>query len=607
MKQNGELVPVSWDEALDDVATRLQSIIDKHGPHSVAINFGSGLGLDSSGYAMEEALYRALGYGPKFTPLTIDGVAKVLVAGSMGAFPGLNPKTDYDNVELLLYVGTNPMVSHAHNTGMFNPATWIKAVAKRGEVWTIDPHFTETAALSTRHVAAYPGKDYAILAWLTKEILDGGPMDPQQPIQGLENLRGALDGLECSVAADIAGVTEQELKDLLAAVRRHGKVVIETGTGITMSFGCNMTQWFAWLLMILTGAMNRPGGTWFHPSFLTPFESFELPQLDPWTPGSNTRPEVPGIIGDWPCAVLPDEIKAGNIRALLNFGGRLLRGFPDTNELSQTLGELELNVTVDILNNETTAYSTHVLPTKDAIERPEFTRWDTLAWNLSLQYSEALVKPLGERRSAWWVIAEIMRRSGMPVAEHVPVDDRTAGADETMLAHMMGSARCSFEELKKARYVELPMEFPARWLDNHIERIGGWRLVPEKLLQQWQQIYSTDKAQLGQPKPLCFSSRRQRRKFNAQLDFLGAEADMLIHPIDAAAYNIGDGQKVRVSNDKGAIELIARIDTGMRAGVVSIPHGHLEANINKLTSKSTIDSISGMALYSGVPVTIEAG
>jgi ribosomal protein L36 len=48
-------------------------------------------------------------------------------------------------------------------------------------------------------------------------------------------------------------------------IRRKGRVCVETGTGITMSAGCNMTQWFAWLIMILTGAMNQKGGAWFHP------------------------------------------------------------------------------------------------------------------------------------------------------------------------------------------------------------------------------------------------------------------------------------------------------------------------------------------------------
>ena len=61
MRKDGELVEVSWDEALDDIAAKLRSTIDAHGPNAVAINFGSGLGLDASGYAMEETFYRGWG------------------------------------------------------------------------------------------------------------------------------------------------------------------------------------------------------------------------------------------------------------------------------------------------------------------------------------------------------------------------------------------------------------------------------------------------------------------------------------------------------------------------------------------------------------------
>jgi anaerobic selenocysteine-containing dehydrogenase len=158
MRKNGALVRVSWDEALDDIAAKLRHIIDAHGPRSVGMYWGSGLGIDSAGYAMEEAFWAALDHGPKFTPLTNDGTAKTMISGAMAATYAINPKTDYDNVEMLIYVGTNPMVSHAHNTGMFNPPYWIKEAAKRGEVWTIDPVATETAKFSTRHIAAYPVK-----------------------------------------------------------------------------------------------------------------------------------------------------------------------------------------------------------------------------------------------------------------------------------------------------------------------------------------------------------------------------------------------------------------------------------------------------------------
>ncbi len=61
MRKDGELVPVTWDEALDDIAARLRDVIDTHGPDAVGMYFGSGLGLDSAGYSMEEAFYRALG------------------------------------------------------------------------------------------------------------------------------------------------------------------------------------------------------------------------------------------------------------------------------------------------------------------------------------------------------------------------------------------------------------------------------------------------------------------------------------------------------------------------------------------------------------------
>ena len=605
MRKAGVLVPVGWDEALDDIAAKLRAIIDAHGPHAVGINFGSGLGLDSSGYAMEEALYYALGGPPKFSPLTIDGTAKVMVAGAMGGFPGLSLKTDYDNVEMLLYVGTNPMVSHAHNTGMYNPAVFIRAAARRGEVWTIDPLFTETAKFSTRHIAAYPGKDYAILAWLTREVLAGGPLDLQQPVNGLAELRAALEGYDRAKAAAIAGVTEQELADLLAAVRRKGRVVVETGTGITMSVGCSLTQWFAWVLMVLTGAMNRRGGAWFHPGFLNPAEKFELPIMDSFTPGPTTRPDVSGIIGDWPCAVLPAEIEAGNIRALMNFGGSLLRSFPDTNVLTGALKKLELHVVAEIIANETTALATHVLPTKGAVERSEVSRWDILAWNVSMQYTPPLVEPIGERRSAWWVISQIMKRAKLPVPDHVPNDDRQPGADDFMLSKLFGNARCTFEEVKAKRYVEMPLEFPAQWLDAHIERIGGWKLTHPKLLEQWHTMLRADEAALGQPRPLCYSSRRQRRKFNAQLSFLGAPADIILHPGDAAAQGIADGQKVRVHNASGEIVLTAKLNAGMRRGVASIAHGHESANVNCLTSVEDMDPLGGMALYTGVPITLE--
>ena len=607
MRKNGELVAVDWEVCLDDIATRLRSVIDSHGPNAIGVFFGSGLGMDASGYRMADAFYKNLGTPPRFSPLTIDGTAKVLVASLVGGFPGLNPKADYEHVDMLLYVGNNPMVSHGHNTGMCNPAVDIRAAAARGEVWTIDPLFTETAKFSTRHLAPYPGKDYAILAWLAREILDGGPLNPAQPVSGMEELRAALAGFDLETAAAIAGVAERDLEDLLAAIRRKGRVVVETGTGVTMSNSANLTHWLSWVLMILTGAMNRKGGMWFHPGFLTQFDSFELPVMDnPFTPGAPTMPSVSGIIGDWPCAALPSEIEAGNIRAVVNFGGSLIRSFPDANVLAPALRKLDLCVTFEILTNETTELSTHVLPTKDQAERPEISLWDTLSSRVSMQYAPAVVSPLGERRSGWWVISQLMKRLGMPVPDHVPDDDRRPRADEDMLARLMTQgARCTFEEVEASGWVEKPLEFPARWVDAHVERMGGWKIAPPKLLEFWDTIRRADEALVDEPRPLCFISRRQRRKLNASLSFLGSPADIILNPADAAARGISHDQKVRVQTTRGAIVLTANVNASIRVGVASIPHGHADANVNRLTSVENVDPMTGMVLYTGIPIEVE--
>jgi anaerobic selenocysteine-containing dehydrogenase len=92
---------------------------------------------------------------------------------------------------------------------------------------------------------------------------------------------------------------------------------------------------------------------------------------------------------------------------------------------------------------------------------------------------------------------------------------------------------------------------------------------------------------------------------NAQLAFLGEPAEVLLHPETAAARGIADGQRVRVHNERGEVVLTAKVNAGMRKGVCSIPHGHLDANVNNLTSTDDVDPFGGMALYSGVPIEVE--
>jgi anaerobic selenocysteine-containing dehydrogenase len=607
IKRAGVQQPTTWEHCLDDLGARLREIVDRHGPAAVGIFFGSGLGMDAAGYRMSQALHAAIGTPAKFSPLTIDGTAKTLVGSLVGGFPGFSPRPDYDNAGLVIYVGINPMISHGHTVAMPNPALTIRAAARKGEVWVIDPVRTETAGFASQHIAPLPGTDYAILAYLVRELLIDGADRAllARSTVGGDVLRAAVEPFDREHAAAMADVAPDTLGALLASVRKAGRVAIETGTGVTMSAGANITQWLAWVLMIITDSMNRPGGVWFHPGFVSRLDGGELPLItEPFGPGPSSRPELRGFVGDWPCAALPDEINAGNIKAFINLGGSLIRSFPDANALRPALQKLEVLATLEIIENETTALSTHVLPTKDQLERPDMTLWDFLSPRVAVQYTPAAIGPVGDRRSAWWILAELMRRLGHEAPGALPGDDRSSGADDAMLAPLMEHARCAFEDMTGSRYVETTHEFPARWVDAHIERLGGWRLAPALLVDQLGTLSAAQSSERSGDAPLRMTPRRQRRHLNAQYLFLGSPADVLLHPGDAAAAGVADGEPVVVRSARGEIVGTARVDASIRRGVVSVPHGHRDANVNLLTDAQQVDRLTGMVLYSGIPVSV---
>ena len=99
------------------------------------------------------------------------------------------------------------------------PAAAIRDLAKHAEVWVVDPRHTETARLASHHLAPRPGTDYAVLAYLVREVLRDGV---RAPAQDVDALAAAVAPFTLRHAAAIADVPEAELERLLSAVRRAG-------------------------------------------------------------------------------------------------------------------------------------------------------------------------------------------------------------------------------------------------------------------------------------------------------------------------------------------------------------------------------------------------
>jgi anaerobic selenocysteine-containing dehydrogenase len=597
---DGERRDTDWDDCLDDLAAKLTRVIDEHGPDSVAVFLGAGAYYDAGGYATARAFPRAIESRSLYSDMSIDTVSKAVVADLVGGFAGFLPRPDHERAEFLLYIGANPVVSHGQFAMTANPVATIRAIAKRGEVWVIDPRETKTARLATRHLSPRPGSDYAILAHLARELLrnvDAAAL--ARRATGITELTTALEPFDLSTTARLSGLTGEDLESLVDAVSRAGRIAIETGTGVSMSPASSVTEWLAWVVLVLSDSIDRPGGVWCHPGFFAPLDGSALPLSPPEgsrAAGPSSRSELPGVLGELPAAALPDEIASGAVRALLCIGGNPVGCLPGTEKTVSALEGLDVLACFDILNTPTTDLATHVLPNKDQLERPDLSILDALYSRVSAQYTPAAVAAADGCRSLWWTLVALAERLGRTLVRGID----STNTDEDMLAKLSKRSRCGIDEMRSRGLVTTDIPLTG-WLDAHLERLGGWRLAPIELLERLEQLKD-----LEPQEGLILISGRQSRHLNSRFADLGDRPDVFISPQDADLRALGDGDSVRVSSEYGELVAAVRIDSTLPESVLSIGHGWSAVNVNRLTSGDNVDRLSGMPVFSSIPVELRA-
>jgi anaerobic selenocysteine-containing dehydrogenase len=602
MRIQGALRQVSWDTALDDLAGRLTTIIAESGPRAVGIFLGGGCYMDAGAYYAARALPGALKTPSFYSDMTIDVISKMLVSEMMAGITGQMTRPDFARCRLVIYIGTNPLVSHGHTSMLASPTVRLREMMAQGEVWVIDPRRSETAQRATRHLAPRAGTDYALLAFLTRELLHDGA-DRQYldaHAQDLDRLTQAVEPFDIAYAAATTGLVAIELAELLAAVRKAGRLSVETGTGISMSRAANVTQWLSWALMIVTGSLDREGGSWVNPGFLTQVDRLEIPPAPPegWRgPGPESRPELRSVGGEYPCAAMADEIEAGHLRALINLGGGLVSCLPETRRSIAALQRLEVLATIDIIANATTEISSHILPSKDQLERADLPYATDISYPwVATQYTPQAVKPVGARKSFWWILAQLGKRLGVEVLPGIDPDNAT---DKDILTRIANQARQPLSVLKSGD-VTIAEPVAIGWLQRYADALGGWRLAPVELVEQLREMLP--------PPSLVIIPRRQVHHINSRFLDLRDRPAILVSAEDAREAGLEDGDAAIVRSATGTVEGNIQIDATLRRGVMTIPHGWPGAyNVNRLTGTQNVDSLTGMLQYSGLPVTLHPG
>jgi anaerobic selenocysteine-containing dehydrogenase len=605
LRRNGVLEPVTWDELLDDLAAKLGTTLELHGPAAIGAYFGTAAVFDANLYWAGARFLKKLGSPSKFTSGTIDAPSYPVVRRLMGGVGWLFHSIDFEETTLLLLLGTNPLVSHnAHMQAFPNPTARIREIARRGEVWVVDARRTETAKLATRHLAPRPGSDYALLAFLIRELLREGADSAYLAAHAirLDELRAAVERFDAQTAAALTGLDADELAGLLRAVRRHGRLSLQTGTGTSMSAAANLTQWLSVALLAVTGSLERPGGVWFNPGFVQGLDQRPgTPDPEP-EQGPPSRPELPRQGGEYPSITMVDEMEAGNLQALFVLGGNLVAALPDAPRVKAALTQTPVVVVSDIQRGDMTELATHVLAAAGPLERADLPHFsDCLAPTLAAQYTPAVV-PLGPgRKPSWWPLAALGERLGASILPPGATLE-TVTDDDLLRLRVRPSARATFDELKAAPTALVDDDRSLGWVERNILPDGRWNLAPEPLLAQLEQV--------ADPAPLVLIPRRQWRRVNSYGRDLPSvlerePAEVLVHPADAADAGVADGDRVAVASAFGRVDGVARVDDSIRRGALSIPHGLADPNVSSLLSgRENVDPLTGMPTYSGVPVTL---
>jgi len=634
---DGAFEAIASEGAMDEVARKLESLIARHGPSSIAVYSGTH-GLFSSGKLAILAWIQGIGSHWYFTPNTIDQPSQQTGWARHGAWnAGVQRFADAD---VLLFVGNNPGVSAFSREGgppYANAFRHLRDGRRRGlKIVAIDPRRTELARGADIHLQVRPGEDPTLLAGMVRVIVEENLHDRDfvaAHADGIAELRAAVADYSSEYVERRTGVPASLMVAAARLFARGPRGTAMTCTGVNMAPRPDVTQHLVIALNSLCGRFKREGDVVANPGVLKPPREFHAEVVSPrpiWGSGPRSRFRGLGQFAtEMPINVFADEVLTpgeGQIRALVSVGGNPVMAFPDQRKVSSALEALELGVALDVKMTETARRAHYVFGCKLSFEKPGTSR--TAEGQLDVpfaQYTPALVCPPFDVIEEWeffWGLAHRMR-TPLRFEDGRELDiDRKPTPDEYLDFTHAGS-RVPLDEVRKhpgGRIFEPPA--PVRVRAARAERSAArMNLAPQAVVDQLRQIRAERfSAAAGYGGDDRFShrlvSRRMLEIYNSTGDHLPglcrrfAYNPAFLNPADLNGLALASGDLIRIETDHDFIYGIAMPSDDVLPGVVSMAHAREGApgtscSTNRLvTTDRDFEPISGIPRQSAIPVRI---
>jgi len=638
---DGRFETVTLESALADIADRLGSIIDAHGADAVAAFRGTMNYSNLTANHLLPAFLQAIGSRSFFSTMTIDQSAKWVTADRLGTWAG--GKDPYATADVLMFVGTNPMVSlSTFNFPLQNPAKAMQAAKERGlKLVVIDPRRTETARHADVFLQPLPGEDPTLLAGLLHLILARGWHDAEfcaAHVLDLPRLEKALRPFTPDYVAARVGVPQDDLEAAAAtfagpiglggtARRRRGSAA--SGTGPSMAPHSNLAEHLLECLNVVCGRYARAGDAVPNPGVVAPRHPRRAEVIPPrrsWAQGPRSRVGGYGsLFGERFTGVLAQEITTpgpGRLRALLVDGGNPAETVPDQRRMVEALGELELLICIEPFMTRTARLAHYILPPRLMFERADLHTRDFESYILFqpyAQYSAAVARPPAgsELVEDWFVFWDLARRlDRVIVFDGMELDMRTSPSTDALLAIVARHGSVPLDEIRRHPHGRLFDVEPMFVEPGDPANTARFDVMPDDVEAELAQVLREPVAS-GYTHRLAV--RRMREVQNTMYHHIPSVRRRMpynpacLHPDDLAQLGLEEGHRATLVSPHGRVVATVEADATLRRGVVSLTHGwgapddgDEAVNPNLLLSTdSGLDPINAMPVMSAVPIRIE--
>lgn len=404
-KGSGRLEPISWEQALDEIADRLKELRAKHGPETLALFSGT-----RSGIITNQGYVRMFGqmWGTPNSESTEPycSSTKNLSFGLVQEnrfLPNSYTPTDIGSAGLYVYIGDNQAETRPVYFGMVNE--WRRETGAR--MIAVDPRLSATANKADEWLPIRSGTDLALVLAMINHIFKKGLHDRhfcENWMEGWERWRDFVDekGYTPEWAAPITDIPAEKIEALAEAIATADGCMLYASRGINQHTNGTQTNRALMFLVAMTGNWGRKGGGYFNISSAM-FVQANAPA------DRRVTPERP-TIGRSPTAWL-QAITDGvpyPLTALIGSNNPFSL-WPSQDMVRDAVRSLELYVHLGLFENEAHDWADYVLPVASGVEKGGITR---AAEERRMVWNDKLVDPPGEAKTDGWIYIELGKRLG---------------------------------------------------------------------------------------------------------------------------------------------------------------------------------------------------